>query len=871
MRTRRGRFLWPMVGAVFALLPLTLEADLITAEELVDLAERWEGTGDDERRLFGVSPGGNLRVSSDEGASWTGADLPATPETIFAVAAREDTVLAVGDYGTVYRSAAEGEAFAEAEGDVSFGSLKAVAPGPTDEWVAVGDEVIFFSADDGQSWTETTPQGLSFGEVFEDLAYDASAGLWVAVGAAGNAAMIWTSPDGNSWTEVSLSGSPAPLHGVAADGQGTFLAVGDGGTLLRISGPAYDAATPVEVDTVSQRLNEVALLPGGRFLAVGEDKIQYTLEPEGTSVGASDPVEGIAALQTVLVSTDRGSGDLFLALGGTNLTPEGLLLLSGEPDFGDRATNSGTVSQTLTVRNDGAADLSLTSLTGPSGNGFTSGQVQYPIEDGTLAPGEEATLEVTFSPDGLVVDTTYTGTWTVASSAGDGTLEVRARVVDPPVLTSTAPDDEIVVGREYSYAIATSSPTGDPVEVAVASGDTLPGWLTLTDHGDGTATLTGTPDQAAADAGAFSFDLVATVTATGGTATETITGEVLEPAVFGATPDPLDFGLRAVNASRELSWTLANTGEATLVVTGISYPHGAVYSDDGSFPLTIDGDGASATVTVTFQPTAVQDYSGTATFTFEHLDDAAVGLAGEGVAAPAFDLSSPPPATTEAGVLFSYGVTTTGIPEGHTATIEVEAGLPAWMSLQDAGEGTATLSGTPLAEQIGDEVDVVLQVLDETTGGSSTATFETTVVAPTSTSAYAVSEGVSAPENAPGEDPDGDGAPNLLEFALGTDPSTAGSRPVTHAAMLTVDGNAHPALHFLRRAGGTEESGSYTVDGLTYTVEGSTDLQSWTEPVTATSSADTSHLPTPPTGYEWTTHHLTDPQTRGFLRVVVSE
>jgi hypothetical protein len=59
--------LWPLVWAAVALLPLSLEADLITAEDLVDLAERWEGAGDDERRLFGVSPNGSLRTSTDDG------------------------------------------------------------------------------------------------------------------------------------------------------------------------------------------------------------------------------------------------------------------------------------------------------------------------------------------------------------------------------------------------------------------------------------------------------------------------------------------------------------------------------------------------------------------------------------------------------------------------------------------------------------------------------------------------------------------------------------------------------------------------------------------------------------------------------------
>jgi hypothetical protein len=63
-------------------------------------------------------------------------------------------------------------------------------------------------------------------------------------------------------------------------------------------------------------------------------------------------------------------------------------------------------------------------------------------------------------------------------------------VNDPPTFTST-PVTAATVGVAYSYTVTTSDPdTGDTRTITSL---TQPGWLTLTDHGDGTATLSGTP------------------------------------------------------------------------------------------------------------------------------------------------------------------------------------------------------------------------------------------------------------------------------------------------------------------------------------------------------------------------------------------
>jgi hypothetical protein len=75
----------------------------------------------------------------------------------------------------------------------------------------------------------------------------------------------------------------------------------------------------------------------------------------------------------------------------------------------------------------------------------------------------------------------------------------------PPVITSS-PIVEVVAGQLYSYSIVSADPDvsfGDELEIVAP---TLPAWLQLTDNGDGTATLSGTPTIA--DAGQHQVGLL---------------------------------------------------------------------------------------------------------------------------------------------------------------------------------------------------------------------------------------------------------------------------------------------------------------------------------------------------------------------------
>jgi hypothetical protein len=89
-----------------------------------------------------------------------------------------------------------------------------------------------------------------------------------------------------------------------------------------------------------------------------------------------------------------------------------------------------------------------------------------------------------------------TGTATVTVTVGDGeltgydTFVLAVGVNSPPEFSST-PVETATVGVLYTYAVtAHDADAGDALTINAL---TKPGWLALTDHGDRTATLSGTP------------------------------------------------------------------------------------------------------------------------------------------------------------------------------------------------------------------------------------------------------------------------------------------------------------------------------------------------------------------------------------------
>ena len=131
-------------------------------------------------------------------------------------------------------------------------------------------------------------------------------------------------------------------------------------------------------------------------------------------------------------------------------------------------------------------------------------------------------------------------------------------------------------------------------------------------------------------------------------------------------------------------------------------------------------------------------------------------------------------------------------------------------------------------------------------------------------------DGSAGKENGPADDPDRDGALNVLEFALGSDP-LHGSVPVGGAVFRHADGFVYtiPVLEGAPEFTGATAATS-SVDGIVYHVEGTSTLSGFTLPVISI-PAVVDGLPVAPEGYSYRSFRFAGSQPQaGFMRLRVT-
>lgn len=200
---------------------------------------------------------------------------------------------------------------------------------------------------------------------------------------------------------------------------------------------------------------------------------------------------------------------------------------------------------------------------------------------------------------------------------------------------------------------------------AALAADDLPVGLSFVDHGNGTATISGSP--------AFDGRTVVRLTATNpaGGAGQDLSIEVRSAPTFtGGSSATFERGAPG-------SFDLTTTGVPVpkLTVSAGDLPPGLTLTDNHDGTATIGGTptggGGSTTVSLTAtNATGSTDY----TLTVVVQDT------------PAF--TSPVDVRFAPGALGSMTVTTSGIP---TPTIVIDAALPAWLTFDDFGDGTGVL------------------------------------------------------------------------------------------------------------------------------------------------------------------------------------
>jgi len=259
----------------------------------------------------------------------------------------------------------------------------------------------------------------------------------------------------------------------------------------------------------------------------------------------------------------------------------------------------------------------------------------------------------------------------ITASASSGTVTQGFTLTNAEAPAITSPNNaNCTIGSACTYTVTT---TGYPAATITENG-TLPGGLTFTDKGNGTATVAGTP--VAGTAGTYPVTISAT-NASGSTATLALTIAVANPAGPAITSGGAAFFTIGQNGS----FAVAATGSPTPVITETgALPAGLTFVDQGTGTALLQGTPtASGTTNLTITAT---NSSGTATQSLSIV----VGQA------PAF--TSAGTAVFRTGSAGSFTVTTTGYP---AAAVSESGVLPAGMSFVDNKNGTATIAGTPAA------------------------------------------------------------------------------------------------------------------------------------------------------------------------------
>jgi len=474
-------------------------------------------------------------------------------------------------------------------------------------------------------------------------------------------------------TDNTAVGGAGALYGTATTVAGDIFssngaksctaAVTDGGYNLADPGDASCGFTSGKHDLAKAPQLDALTANGGPTQTRKPGPLSPALDvvPAGTSTGANDPVSGASITLCAAGSADQR---------GTN-RPQG-----ARCDLG-----SVEVVQAPPV------------LSGPSSADYSVGNAGAPVTfsaTGTPAATITASGDI---PSGITVHDNGDGTATLsgtpaANTGGDHVITIKA--------TNEAGSDTLTFTLDVHQAPAISGPAADTFTVGQHGGPdvftmtsghptanftkagALPGGVSLTDGGSGSASIEGTP--VAGSGGVYPI----TVKASNGTAPDATAPFTLTvdeaPSIGGPATSTFSVGTSGSSAA----FTTGGYPAATLSATGL--PSG----------LQLTGSGGTATITGTPAVGSGGDYTVTVKATNGIGSDAT--MTAHVVVNEKPGVTGPAAARFVVGASDSVGFASTGYPQAH---LSVSGDVPAGLSFSDNGNGTATLSGTPAASAVG--------------------------------------------------------------------------------------------------------------------------------------------------------------------------
>ncbi len=549
-------------------------------------------------------------------------------------------------------------------------------------------------------------------------------------------------------------------------------------------------------------------LPGGGSISVNQTSGAFTVSTTtGTALGTY-PIRvtvldrcGAAAVRIVNLRVVPPT-PILQAQVASGPSSESCAPANGAVDPGE------TVTVNLPVTNVGGGSTSNLTATLQSAGGVIPSGTQVAAV-GALAPDAVASPPFTFTATGACGSTITASLQLQDGATNYGTVTYQIRL--------GAPQSVLTAGENFDAVTAPALPPG--WTSTIVSGSYV-NWATSTTTPDTApnmifATPRGTEGEVRLDSPAFTIPSslsqvrfrhrynteggydggVLEISIAGGAYTDIITAG--GSFVSGAYDGPIDQNiLPGRNA-----WNGPSNGNGTYVTTLINVPPAA---------------GAQS---VRFRFRLASDVSVTPSASFWRIDTLQIIdnfiTCTSGCGQPAAFTSTAPPTALTVGNAYSFTFTATGTP---APTFSVQSGsLPPGLTLTSAG----VLSGTPTSAGPGSFPNVVIATQNGI-GVPATQTVSFTVA--TLAANYLAGFGLTGPAARALSDPDHDGTSNLLEYALGLDPTKVDVSALPKAQIRNYGGVPYVSVIFPRSSVATD---------INYLVEASGDLQAWTTVATS--------------------------------------
>src|SRR6184192_3155430 len=336
----------------------------------------------------------------------------------------------------------------------------------------------------------------------------------------------------------------------------------------------------------------------------------------GETASADLPVS-VGAFQTTL---NGAAVDAYVAK--LTLIPT-LAVVPASLDFGVQPVGATSVPQTVTVTNNNNVAVNFTSITitGTNSPDFVKATDTC---TGSLAPGAQCTVSVTFTPSvaaaeaAIVVftDDDLNSPQNVSLSGGTapavGLAPTNLDFGNQLLATTSAPMTVTLTNTgTAALTINSFAASGDFAATSTGASACLTSPATLAAGANCSINVTFTPTASSIRTGT----LLVTDNASGSPQTVALSGNGTAPAV-GLAPMSLDFGNQLLaTTSAPMTITLTNTGTAALTITSFAASGDFAATSTGASacptsPATLAA-GANCTINVTFTPTASGARTGT--------------------------------------------------------------------------------------------------------------------------------------------------------------------------------------------------------------------------------------------------------------------